>query len=94
VRVSGLIWLEDIVEKLERKHGVREEEVVQTLGNAPHIRFVESGHRDGEDVYAALGRTDAGRYLIVFFVHKRSGHALVVSARDMSDTERRRYEKR
>ena len=30
VRISGIIWLEDIVEKLYEKHGVRQEEVRET----------------------------------------------------------------
>ncbi|MBM4030231.1 MAG: BrnT family toxin [Planctomycetes bacterium] len=47
----------------------------------------------GEDVYAALGQTDAGRYVAVFFIHKPGHLALVVSARDMDRKERRRYER-
>jgi len=39
-------------------------------------------------------QTEAGRYLTVFFVLKKDGQALVVSARDMSDTERKRHEQR
>lgn len=50
--------------------------------------------RRGEDVYAALGQTEAGRYLIVFFIVKARHHALVLSARDMTQSERRRYERR
>jgi len=48
----------------------------------------------GENVYAALGRTDGGRYLIVFFVRKKTGQALPISARDMSFSERKKYEKK
>ena len=51
--------------------------------------FGDAGHRAGEDVYAALGQTEAGRYLITFFVHKLDGRALPVSARDMTPSERR-----
>ncbi len=39
-----------------------------------------------------LGRTSAGRYLIVFFVYKHDGQALILSARDMTAAERSRYE--
>lgn len=53
---------------------------------------MESGNRRGEDVYSAWGRTDAGRYLIVFFVRKSANTALVLSARDMDERERQRYE--
>jgi uncharacterized DUF497 family protein len=94
LKITGFIWLRDVVQKLLRKHSVTQEEVVEVFGNSPRFRFVEKGHRRGENVYAALGRTDAGRYLIIFFVHKKDGRALTVSARDMTDAERRRYGKK
>ena len=56
--------------------------------------FVEKGDIPGEDVYSALGQTEAGRFLIVFFVYKKTKEALVISARDMDSKERRLYEKK
>ena len=35
--------------------------------------LLKRGHRLGENVYSALGPIDAGRYLVVFFIHKRKG---------------------
>ena len=52
------------------------------------------GDRKGEDVYLALGQTDAGRYLAVLFIHKSSREALILSARDMAAKERRQYGKK
>ena len=63
------------------------------MSNRSHFRFVEKGHRPGENVYAAMGKTNGGRYLIVFFVYKTDKHALILSARDMTKSERRLYEK-
>ena len=94
MKISGLIWLEEIVEKIRQKHKVTQEEVREVFRNSKHFRFVEKGHYPGENVYSALGQTDAGRYLIVFFVYKKSRQALIVSARDMTDAERNRYEKK
>jgi hypothetical protein len=37
------------------------------LNGPSHFRFVEKGHRRGENVYSAMGQTSGGRYLIVFF---------------------------
>ncbi|MDQ3013395.1 MAG: BrnT family toxin [Acidobacteriota bacterium] len=68
MNITGLIWLDDIVNKLTWKHEVVPEEVVEVIANRPHLRFIEKGHRVGEDMYAAYGRTDAGRKLAVFFV--------------------------
>ena len=59
--IDDFIWLPDVVEKLAVKHHVTQEEVEEVFFNRPQCRFVESGHRAGEDVYAALGQTDAGR---------------------------------
>jgi uncharacterized DUF497 family protein len=86
--------LEEIVEKIERKHRVTQAEVREILTGPSDFRFVEKGHRRGENVYAAMGQTDSGRYLIVFFVRKTTREALVVSARDMTGSERKRYEKK
>ena len=94
LRISGIIWLEEIVEKLLQKHNVTRDEVREVLQDCQHFRFVEKGHRRNENVYSALGRTDAGRYLTVVFVYKKENQALILSARDMTDTERKRYEKK
>ena len=93
MKIKGLIWFDDIIEKIKRKHNVQQQEVREILDNAPHFRFVEKGHRSSENVYAAMGQTEGGRYLIVFFVCKTDKRALILSARDMTKAERRLYEK-
>lgn len=45
-------------------------------------------------LYAGLGQTRAGRYMIVFFVYKKTQEALVLSARDMERKERKQYERK
>ncbi|CAG0942042.1 hypothetical protein BROC_01697 [Candidatus Brocadiaceae bacterium] len=92
--IDDFIWLPDIVEKLAVKHGASQDEVEQVFFNAPRYRFVETGYRAGEDVYSASGQTDAGRYLIVFFIRKAANTTLIFSARDMDEKERRRYERK
>ena len=92
--IDDFLWLPDIVEKLLVKHRVNQDEVEEVFLGSPSYRFVERGYRTGEDVYAALGQTDAGRYLIVFFIHKPGNVALVLSARDLDRGERRRYDQR
>ena len=92
--IDDFIWLPDIVEKLAAKHHLTQDEVEEVFFNRPRYRFVESGNRPGEDVYAATGQTDAGRYLIVFFIAKPANIALIISARDMDPAERRRHERK
>ena len=94
MKIDGLIWLRDIVDKLTWKHQVDPEEVEEALNNRPKIRFVEKGERKGEDVYLALGQTDAGRYLAVLFIYKKTKEALILSAREMANKERRQYGKK
>ena len=94
MRLRGVIWLRHIVDKLALKHGVETYEVEEALSNKPKIRFVEKGERKNEDVYMAAGQTDAGRYLLVIFISKKTKEALILSARDMTGKERRRYGKK
>lgn len=54
-------------------------------------KYNEDGTRKEAPPWA---RREGGRYLIVFFVHKRSRHALILSAREMTDSERKRYAKK
>jgi len=89
-----IIILEDVEEKLSRKHHVSDSEVEEVFRNRPHIEFREKGELvEGEDLYAAWGRTDAGRYVIVFFIHKFTHDALILSARNMNKSERKFYAK-
>lgn len=54
---------------------------------------MKRGHFRREDVYRALGQTDVGRYLVVFFIYKLNREILILSARDMDEKERRYYAK-
>ena len=94
IRIKGIIWLDSVVEKIGIKHGVSREEVCQILQSRAMFRFVEKGHHRGENVYAALGQTKVVRYLVVFFINKPDHRILILTARDMTVAERRRYEKK
>lgn len=88
MKIKDIIWYDYIVEKLIQKHNVYREEVREVLSNNPNFRFVEKGHSPEENVYAAMGRTDSGRYLIIFFVYKKDKRIIILSARDMTKSER------
>lgn len=91
--IKEIIWKDQFVEKLETKHGVSIEEVEEMLDSEPFIRKVAKGKVKGENVYSALGQAVGGRYLIVFYIRKRTGAILPISARDMDDGERKYYGK-
>jgi uncharacterized DUF497 family protein len=94
MRIEDIIWLRNVVDKLALKHHVETYEVEEVLLGQPKFLFAEKGEREGEDVYLALGQTDSGRYLSVLLIHKKTKEALILSARDMAEKERRGYGKK
>lgn len=94
MRITDIIWKEAIVEKLIGKHGVSMAEAEEALLSRPVVRRIVKGRVRGEDVYTAMAQVASGRYLIVFFIDKKRGMALPISARDMDPAERKYYAKR
>ena len=92
--IRECLWLDQFVDKIIRKHHVYPEEVKQVFSKDPLIRRLERGRIKGEDLFVAFGITNSGRYLAVLFVRKRNKRALVISAREMTEIERRTYAKR
>jgi uncharacterized DUF497 family protein len=91
--ITDIIWKEQFVEKLESKHSVSIYEAEEALYSNPLVRKVAKGRVRGEDIYSAQAQIVNGRYLIVFFIRKKYDVALPISARDMTITERKYYEK-
>jgi uncharacterized protein len=94
MKVTGVIWLREVVDKLAWKHQVTTEEVEEAMAAARRFRFIELGDVEGEDLYAAMNRTAAGRYLMIYFVYKTTKEALIISAREMTKKEKRTYAKK
>lgn len=94
MEIVDVIWLDDIVDKIEVKHEVATWEVEEVLLRNPEFRRGPKGRRKGEDLYYALGQTEAGRYLFIVFIRKRGTKALVLTAREMSSREKRGHRKR
>ena len=90
--IDDIIWLDTIVEKIAWKHNILTSEVEDVLSGNRKIFKKETGRVEGEHLYNALGRTNNGRYLSVFFIRKLNNRALIVTARDMNKAERKRYE--
>jgi hypothetical protein len=91
MHINDIVWLDEIADKIESEHHVYQEEVEEVFSNRPQYRKGQKGKYEGEDLYYAYGRTDSGRYLFVVFIYKLNKNALIISARDMDDDERRRY---
>lgn len=90
---SGLDWDDGNRTKCQ-KHGVSIEEIEQLFRTAPFIGRDET-HSELEDRFIAVGRTGAGRSLLVIYtLRSRDGVELVrpVSARYMHRKEVQWYE--
>ena len=91
MRLYEVIWKERFVDKIAAKHGITTEEIEDVLFSRPFVRFAEKGRVIGENLYVAYGQTEAGRYLVVFFIRKPRAAALPISARGMTRAEQRYY---
>lgn len=88
IRIAELTIADHILDKIERRHGVKFEEVeAACFSDERHIR------RGREDSYLVFSRTAAGRYLLVVLVDAGDGLWIVVTARDMDTSERALYQR-
>ena len=87
----GFQWDQGNIDKNLAKHNVENWECEQVFFNEPLLVLDDQSHSVSERRWAAFGRTDAGRLLIVIFT-KRGDLLRVISARDMNKKERKFYE--
>ena len=90
--IVDLLITKNIAEKLARKHDVEAYEVYEVFWNEEDVVRIFRSPR-GSGTYIALGRTEAGRYLAVPFVPKRK-IAHILTARNMTERERKHYRER
>jgi hypothetical protein len=57
VKITSIIWLPEVIEKLEVKHGVTVEEVEEVFELGAAYRRGPRGKRRGENLYKAYGQT-------------------------------------
>jgi len=89
--VTHFIWDEHNREKNWRKHHVGVTECEEVFSD-PDLQFDATAVRPSiEERWAVLGQTKRNRQLIVFFTIRKRG-IRVISARPMSQKERRKYE--
>ncbi len=86
----GFQWDRGNATKNWDKHDVSEWECEQMFFNRPLIVKYDMEHSAAEIRYYALGRTDDSRLLFAVFTI-RNDLIRVISARDMTQAERRRY---
>lgn len=89
---TGFEWDENNIQKNLEKHNVTPVETEEIFFNKPLLVAPDIEHSHSEVRYFALGVTDSGRYLFIAFTI-RNRRIRVISSRDMSRKERRKYEK-
>jgi len=87
---EGFDWDRHNADKIRRKHQVLPAESEEVFFNRPLVVADDPKHSEQESRFYALGRTDAGRRLFVFFTVRRR-LIRVISARDVSRQEREVY---
>lgn len=85
VDVQEIRWTEDAEDHIAA-HAVTTDEVEQVVNTRP--RLVLAGREQTEYVF---GTTSAGRYLLVVLTEAMDGRDYVVTAREMTNAERRTF---
>ena len=88
MRIDRLEWDEDNLEHIAR-HDVEDYEVEEVIWGDSVFRRVRRTER-----YQAFGQTEAGRYLMVVIDRLYADTFYVVTVRDLSRAERRRFLRR
>lgn len=70
-------------------HNVTPDEVEQVVNTRPHLVL-----RGRESTEYAFGTTTAGRHLMVVLAQAIDGRDVVVTARDMTDSERQTFRRK
>jgi len=90
---SGFQWDRGNIDKNLIQHNVENWECEQVFFNRPLLVLDDPKHSVSEKRWAAFGKTDADRFLVVIFT-KRNNLIRIISARDMKKRERKFYDEK
>ncbi|MCI0335571.1 MAG: hypothetical protein L0228_20375 [Planctomycetes bacterium] len=88
MEIDFFLWPDDRIEHIAC-HGVTPEEVEEACRGRALVRRAKS--RGENPVYYVMGQTDVGRYLFCVVIRFPNGVGYPVTARPMTDKEKRRY---
>jgi uncharacterized DUF497 family protein len=88
MKIKGLIWTSDRIEHIRERHGIYCDEVEEACELGYWIR------KGQENRYLVYGQTENGRYLLVVLKLESNGIFKVITARDMTNSERHLYLRR
>jgi len=88
MRIHELIWPDDRIDHIAR-HGVEPEEVEEVCSSRSLVQRAKASGMN--PAYYVLGQTEAGRYLFCLVLEFPDGRGYPVTARPMTESERRRF---
>ncbi|WNZ22276.1 BrnT family toxin [Leptolyngbya sp. NK1-12] len=84
-------WDENKAERNLSKHGVSFEEAKTVFDDPLYVDFYDPDHSENEERYLLVGQSSRGRLLIVSYT-ERGDSIRLISARQVTQTERETYE--
>jgi uncharacterized protein len=84
-------WDEAKAEANFEKHGVSFTDASTVFGDPLYVDFYDPDHSSEENRYLIIGTSEAGRKLIVSYTERKDVVRLI-SAREVTPTERKTYE--
>jgi uncharacterized protein len=84
-------WNNDKAASNLSKHGVSFEEAKTVFDDPLYVDFYDPDHSEEEERYLIVGQSNRGRLLIVSYTERRDSIRLI-SAREVTRTEREAYE--
>ena len=93
MRITGIVWLRSVVDKLLWKHNVTTDEAEQVFSGSPRFASLRPATLTVKTRMRRSARPKPAT-TVVFFVHKTTGDAMVISAREMTKKERKAYAKK
>jgi uncharacterized protein len=84
-------WDENKAERNLSKHGISFEEAKTVFEDPFYVDFYDPDHSEKEERYLIFGQSSRGRLLIVSYT-ERGDSTRLISAREVTRTEREAYE--
>ncbi|MGF1672788.1 MAG: BrnT family toxin [Rivularia sp. (in: cyanobacteria)] len=84
-------WDKNKAARNQSKHGVSFEEAKTVFDDPLYVDFYDPDHSQDEERYLIVGESNRGRLLIVSYT-ERGDSIRLISAREVTQTERKAYE--
>jgi uncharacterized DUF497 family protein len=85
-------WDENKAERNLSKHGVSFDEAKTVFADPLFVDFYDPDHSEDEERYLIVGESNRGRLLIVSYTERSNDVTRLISAREVTPTEREAYE--